>query len=145
MKRLGLLWPQKPVVLEDGESFEARLIAPPDSHRLANLPGGHGEGFRLRKLSVLLLLFSLFFLKRFIYSFHICGTLSLSSDTPEGGIGCPLQMVCEPPCGCWDLNSGPLEQQSVLLTTEISPHFFFFFFSETGFLCVVLAVLELTL
>jgi hypothetical protein len=25
---------------------------------------------------------------------------------------------CEPPCGCWDLNSGPLEEQSVLLTTE---------------------------
>jgi hypothetical protein len=27
---------------------------------------------------------------------------------------------CEPPCGCWDLNSGPLEEQSVLLTTEPS-------------------------
>jgi hypothetical protein len=26
----------------------------------------------------------------------------------------------EPPCGCWDLNSGPLEEQSVLLTTEPS-------------------------
>jgi hypothetical protein len=25
---------------------------------------------------------------------------------------------CEPPCGCWDLNSGPLEEQSVLFTTE---------------------------
>jgi hypothetical protein len=25
---------------------------------------------------------------------------------------------CEPPCDCWDLNSGPLEEQSVLLTTE---------------------------
>jgi hypothetical protein len=27
---------------------------------------------------------------------------------------------CEPPCGCWDLNSGPLEDQSVLLTAEPS-------------------------
>jgi hypothetical protein len=27
---------------------------------------------------------------------------------------------CEPPCGCWDLNSGLLEEQSVLLTTEPS-------------------------
>jgi len=27
---------------------------------------------------------------------------------------------CEPPCGCWDLNSGPREEQSVLLTTEPS-------------------------
>jgi hypothetical protein len=27
---------------------------------------------------------------------------------------------CEPPCGCWDLNSGPSEEQSALLTTEPS-------------------------
>ncbi|XP_075801518.1 ephrin type-A receptor 10 isoform X3 [Microtus pennsylvanicus] len=27
---------------------------------------------------------------------------------------------CEPSCGCWELNSGPLEQQSVLLTSEPS-------------------------
>jgi hypothetical protein len=27
---------------------------------------------------------------------------------------------CEPPCGCWDLNSGPSEEQSVFLTTEPS-------------------------
>ena len=27
---------------------------------------------------------------------------------------------CEPPCGCWDLNSEPLEEQSVLLTAEPS-------------------------
>jgi hypothetical protein len=26
----------------------------------------------------------------------------------------------EPPCGCWDLNSGPSEEQSVLLTVEPS-------------------------
>ena len=31
-----------------------------------------------------------------------------------------LRMVCEPPCGCWELNSGSLEEQSVLLTTEPS-------------------------
>jgi hypothetical protein len=27
---------------------------------------------------------------------------------------------CEPPCGCWDLNTGSLEEQSVLLTIEPS-------------------------
>ena len=27
---------------------------------------------------------------------------------------------CEPPCGCWELDLGPLEEQSVLLTTEPS-------------------------
>ncbi|XP_075811678.1 all-trans retinoic acid-induced differentiation factor isoform X1 [Microtus pennsylvanicus] len=25
---------------------------------------------------------------------------------------------CEPPCGCWELNSGPLEEKPVLLTAE---------------------------
>ena len=27
---------------------------------------------------------------------------------------------CEPPCRCWELNSEPLEEQPVLLTTEPS-------------------------
>ena len=27
---------------------------------------------------------------------------------------------CEPPYGCWELNSGPLEEQAMLLTTEPS-------------------------
>jgi hypothetical protein len=27
---------------------------------------------------------------------------------------------CEPLCGCWNLNSGPSEEQSVLLTAEPS-------------------------
>jgi hypothetical protein len=27
---------------------------------------------------------------------------------------------CEPPYGCWDLNSGPLEEKSVLLPAEPS-------------------------
>ena len=27
---------------------------------------------------------------------------------------------CEPPCGCWELNSRPLEEQKVLLTAEPS-------------------------
>ena len=30
----------------------------------------------------------------------------------------------EPPCGCWESNSGPLEDQPMLLTTELAhqPH-----------------------
>ena len=31
---------------------------------------------------------------------------------------------CEPPCGCWESNSAPLEDQSVLLTSEPSLQFF---------------------
>jgi hypothetical protein len=41
-------------------------------------------------------------------------TLYLSSDTPEEGIR------SQPPCGCWELYWGPLEKQSLLLTTEPS-------------------------
>jgi hypothetical protein len=61
-----------------------------------------------------------------------------------------------------ELNSSPLEEQSMLLTAELSlqpPHvvlffifiylfyfiYYLFFFFETGFLCIALAVLELTL
>jgi hypothetical protein len=33
----------------------------------------------------------------------------------------PFKGGCEPPCGCWDLNTGPSEEQSVLLPTE-PPH-----------------------
>ena len=32
----------------------------------------------------------------------------------------PITDGCEPPCGCWKLNSGPLAEQSVLLTAEPS-------------------------
>lgn len=40
----------------------------------------------------------------------------------EEGTGCPgtgLMDSCEPPCGCWESNLDPLQQQ-VLLTTEPS-------------------------
>ena len=49
---------------------------------------------------------------------------SLSSDTPGEG---PITDGCEPPCGCWELNLGPLEEQSVFLTTEpsLQPSFTF--------------------
>ena len=49
--------------------------------------------------------------------------LSLSSDTSRGR-QTPLQMT-ELPCGGGDLNSGPLEEQSVLLIPEpsLQPHF----------------------
>jgi len=30
----------------------------------------------------------------------------------------PMTHGCEPPCGYWELNSGPLEEQPVLLTAE---------------------------
>ena len=42
-------------------------------------------------------------------------TLSLSLETSD-----PITDGCEPPCGHWELNSRPLDEQSVLLTTEPS-------------------------
>ena len=40
---------------------------------------------------------------------------------------------CEPPCGCWELNSGPLEKQAMLLTSEPSLHPLGFGFLRHGF------------
>ena len=37
--------------------------------------------------------------------------------------------ACEPPCGCWELNSGSLEKQPVFLTTEPSHQLLFSFFT----------------
>jgi hypothetical protein len=50
----------------------------------------------------------------------------------------PITDGCEPPCGYWELNSGPLEEQLVLLTTKSSlqiPVFkcFNLFFSPSSF------------
>ena len=51
-------------------------------------------------------------------------TPSLSLDTPEEGkrASNPITDGYEPPCHCRELNSGPLEVQSVLLTTEPPLH-----------------------
>jgi hypothetical protein len=52
--------------------------------------------------------------------FIYMSSLLLSSDTPEERALDPITDGCELPCGCWDLNSGPLKEQSVLLTAEPS-------------------------
>ena len=62
-----------------------------------------------------------YILKDLFTYFMYVSTLSLPPDTPEEGIETSLHIDgCEPPCGCWELNSGHLEEQSVLLTTESS-------------------------
>jgi hypothetical protein len=74
----------------------------------------------------------------------VLGSLEFILDITDG---------CEPPCGCWDLNSGPSEEQSlnresVLLTSEPSlqaPIFISFYFFKDRVFCVALAVLEFTL
>ena len=56
-------------------------------------------------------------------------TLFLSSDTQQKSASDSITDGCEPPCGCWDLNSEPLEEQSVLSTAEpsLQPLIFFCF------------------
>jgi hypothetical protein len=61
-------------------------------------------------------MFSLFFFFKDLFIIIHCSCLQMQqkrvSDLITDG--------CEPPCGCWDLNSVPPEEQSVLLTTEPS-------------------------
>ena len=56
--------------------------------------------------------FFLFFQNLLIYLCYV-NTLPLSSRALD-----LMTDGCEPPYGCWELNSGPLEEQSVLLTSE---------------------------
>jgi hypothetical protein len=64
------------------------------------------------------LLWSGFFFKDFIYSTHV-STLSCL-QTHQKRASDHITDGCESPWGCWELNSGPLEEQSVSLTAEPS-------------------------
>ena len=44
----------------------------------------------------------------------------MSSDTHQKSVWGPITGGYEPPCGCWELNSQPLEEPSELLTAEPS-------------------------
>jgi hypothetical protein len=56
---------------------------------------------------------------RFIYLFCVY-KYTVVLQTHQKRASDPITGGCEPPCGCWDLNSGPLEEQSVLFTAEPS-------------------------
>ena len=64
-------------------------------------------------------LFLFFFFLRFIYLLYYLVHCSCPQTLQKRASDFVMD-GCEPPCGCWDLNSGPLEEQSVLLTTEPS-------------------------
>jgi hypothetical protein len=79
--------------------------------------------FRLKLFCVYLI----FLLK--IYLFSLCIWAHCHSlQTHQKRESEPTADGCEPPCGCWELNSGPPEEQSVLLTTEpsLQPNLIFF-------------------
>ena len=46
----------------------------------------------------------------------------------------PIYRCCEPPCHCWELNSGPLEEQPMLLNPEPSPAPILWFSSSVFFM-----------
>ena len=56
----------------------------------------------------------------FIYLFIICKLHCSYLQTLQKMESDLVMDGCEPPCGCWELNLGPLEEQSVLLTAEPS-------------------------
>jgi hypothetical protein len=57
--------------------------------------------------------------KRFIY-FIMCKYTVAVFQTLQKRVSGLIMDGYEPPCDCWDLNSGPSEKQSVLLTSEPS-------------------------
>jgi hypothetical protein len=70
-----------------------------------------------KPLSPFSLSLSILSLSRFILFIWIhCSCL----QTHQKRASDPITDGYEPPCGCWELNSGPLEEQSVLLTAEPS-------------------------
>ena len=56
--------------------------------------------------------------KKKIYLFYVCECGCL--QTHQKRASDPISDGCEPPCDCWELNSGPPEEQLVLLTAERS-------------------------
>ena len=81
----------------------------------------------VRSYLFLLLGILLFFKKKFIYLFNECKH-TVTLQTHQKRASDPITNGCEPPCGCWELNSGPLEEQpvSALNHWAISPALFFF-------------------
>jgi hypothetical protein len=58
--------------------------------------------------------------KRFIIYFRYMSALSAYTPVCQKRASDHITDDCELPCGCWELNSGPLVEQPVLLTTEPS-------------------------
>jgi hypothetical protein len=55
-----------------------------------------------------------------MYLFHVYGYIVAVFRHTRRWLQIPITDGCEPPCGCWELNSESLEEQSVLLTAEPS-------------------------
>ena len=59
----------------------------------------------------------IFFIFKVLSIYYLCVHCCCLQTHQKGALD-SITDGCEPPCGCWELNSGPLEEQSVLLTTK---------------------------
>jgi hypothetical protein len=66
------------------------------------------------------MMFSFFFFFSFLFFFFLFFFKILFIYFSTLWVLDPITDGCEPLSGCWELNSGPLEEQSVLLTAEPS-------------------------
>ena len=56
----------------------------------------------------------------YLFTYYVYNILSVCMPIGQKRAPDLITDGCEPPCGCWELNSGPLEEQAMLLTTEPS-------------------------
>jgi hypothetical protein len=97
-----------------------------------------------------LVLFSILLLCIWVFFLSVCPCTTCVQWTREPGKGIGLPEIgdtdgCEPPCACREMNPGPLKSSQCPFFVIVCFLFCFVLFFETGFLCVGLAVLELTL
>ena len=61
-----------------------------------------------------------FFSFKYLFIYYVYNILSVCMSAGQKRAPDLITDGCEPPCGYWELNSGPLEEQAMLLTTEPS-------------------------
>lgn len=70
-------------------------------------------------MHLLYILYFMCFVSTYVYITRVSGAhrgQKRGIKSPETGV----KGSCEPPCGCWEPDPGPLEKQPVLLTYETS-------------------------
>ena len=56
-----------------------------------------------------------------IFIYYVYNILSVCMPLGQKRAPDHITDGCEPPCDCWELNSGPLEEQAMLLTISPAP------------------------
>ena len=78
-----------------------------------------GKFHNLGPMNFIVLGFWLIFLK-YLFIYYVYNILSLCMPAGQKRTPDPIIDGRETPCGCWKLNSGLLEEQAMLLTSEPS-------------------------